>query len=563
MGTLQPLIQTFVNYFWPEEDDAIRSYVSRAIEGGLEDRDGSRDGSSTEACLQSILDDVADFLPRNSLNATVREFRTALNQLIDSLAETNTSKDQHQALPYFWMINTPASIQTDPPPRPSSPPLLPSPTVASSCMLPSTALQASATEFVPGERKGNVPISATDLSQGFSHALHITHGKDAAIKNDKNSVSWPSPCRDDDADDYENYAWCISYNDDALYYETAAVDDSVILSLLSQQFPGYSIASLKTIYEQQGSDFASTVQVLSSMENEFQYQQHQDHARDVVQRGSSTHTKKFDLQHEEFPSLGRPGPGTAALLINNTHSSSSNGKNSSSNSVPWLSDGYASKVKHAASLPTSSQQQQRGEYGRSVNVVERQGASQGMASHSSAPAPIWESQGIQKYETGLSIAEQYRDLRQDARDHARLRNQCFQQATQAFLAGNKALAKELGQKGRMHNETMHALHAEAAKEIFQQRNRSLVSSHSTGSTNAIPILDLHGLHVREAIHHLDEAIQKLRKQSRGAPTLRVVVGVGQHGSVPSRLPSSVKNALNEWGLMHREVYAGLLEVKLT
>ena len=44
------------------------------------------------------------------------------------------------------------------------------------------------------------------------------------------------------------------------------------------------------------------------------------------------------------------------------------------------------------------------------------------------------------------------------------------QATQAYLIGNKALAKELGAKGRHHSDQMKAAHAAASETIFQQRN---------------------------------------------------------------------------------------------
>ena len=44
------------------------------------------------------------------------------------------------------------------------------------------------------------------------------------------------------------------------------------------------------------------------------------------------------------------------------------------------------------------------------------------------------------------------------------------QATQAYLIGNKALAKELGAKGREHSDKMKAAHAVASETIFQQRN---------------------------------------------------------------------------------------------
>ena len=44
------------------------------------------------------------------------------------------------------------------------------------------------------------------------------------------------------------------------------------------------------------------------------------------------------------------------------------------------------------------------------------------------------------------------------------------QATQAYVAGQKALAKELGSKGRWHADQMRAAHSSASQAIFSQRN---------------------------------------------------------------------------------------------
>lgn len=59
------------------------------------------------------------------------------------------------------------------------------------------------------------------------------------------------------------------------------------------------------------------------------------------------------------------------------------------------------------------------------------------------------------------------------------------QATQAYLVGNKALAKELGAKGRHHSDEMKAAHAAASENIFQQRNlRSAASAVSNKNGEA-------------------------------------------------------------------------------
>ena len=59
------------------------------------------------------------------------------------------------------------------------------------------------------------------------------------------------------------------------------------------------------------------------------------------------------------------------------------------------------------------------------------------------------------------------------------------QATQAYLVGNKALAKELGAKGRHHSDEMKAAHAAASESIFQQRNTRNASSAVSNKNGAL------------------------------------------------------------------------------
>lgn len=47
---------------------------------------------------------------------------------------------------------------------------------------------------------------------------------------------------------------------------------------------------------------------------------------------------------------------------------------------------------------------------------------------------------------------------------------CAGQATQAYLEGDKALAKKLGASGRWHAAQMSKAHQLASEEIFRQRN---------------------------------------------------------------------------------------------
>lgn len=258
---------------------------------------------------------------------------------------------------------------------------------------------------------------------------------------------------------------------------------------------------------------------------------------------------------------------------------------------------YASRARAAAALPDQPRL--------------RSGSKQGGATPAGpAPAPIWEQrEGVQRYATGAEVAREYAQLRADARDHARLRNACFQQvralgrvlggssrsvhtaacavatrhqmsllglthcspllqATQAYLAGNRALAKELGAKGRWHSEQMHAAHAAAAAETFSRRNPGAAASLGGGAGGGAAgagcqTVDLHGLHVSEALGVVEDLVVRLQGRGGSGPQrLRLVVGAGTHGAVPARLPAAVRRWLQDQGLRFSEPYAGLLEVRL-
>ncbi|KAI3846684.1 hypothetical protein MKX03_029147 [Papaver bracteatum] len=171
-------------------------------------------------------------------------------------------------------------------------------------------------------------------------------------------------------------------------------------------------------------------------------------------------------------------------------------------------------------------------------------------------APAW-------LETGDSVANLYSESREAARDHARLRNAYFEQARQAYLVGNKALAKDLSVKGQLHNMHMKAAHEKAQESIYRQRNPD-IQAYGRGQERMI---DLHGLHVSEAIHRLRSELNVLRSAARNADQplqVYICVGTGHHtkGSrTPARLPVAVEQyLLQEEGLDYTEPQPGLLRV---
>mmetsp|Transcript_46670 Transcript_46670/g.89137 ORF Transcript_46670/g.89137 Transcript_46670/m.89137 type:complete len:241 (+) Transcript_46670:408-1130(+) len=169
-------------------------------------------------------------------------------------------------------------------------------------------------------------------------------------------------------------------------------------------------------------------------------------------------------------------------------------------------------------------------------------------------------------ETGAAVGNLYQDVRADARDHARLRNVFFQQATQAYQVGNKALAKDLAFKGRYHAEQMKAAHAHASEAIFAQRNGvSPMAMHpSSGGGNQPLLIDLHGLHVAEALAFLRQRVGEWRAYGQRVH-VHLLVGTGHHTRgtrTPARLPAVVEDFLRSESLRYSEPQPGLLDVHI-
>ncbi|KAH0969729.1 hypothetical protein GBA52_028325 [Prunus armeniaca] len=99
-------------------------------------------------------------------------------------------------------------------------------------------------------------------------------------------------------------------------------------------------------------------------------------------------------------------------------------------------------------------------------------------------------------------------------------------ARQAYLIGNKALAKELSVKGQLHNMHMKEAHGKAQESIYRQRNPVAPEMQGNGRAQE-RMIDLHGLHVSEALHVLKHELSVLRSTARaGEPGLLVYICVG-------------------------------------
>jgi hypothetical protein len=90
-------------------------------------------------------------------------------------------------------------------------------------------------------------------------------------------------------------------------------------------------------------------------------------------------------------------------------------------------------------------------------------------------------------------------------------------------SGNKALAKGLSKQGHDYNAKMKNLHFLAASEIFEARNPA-------SQLYMDRMMDLHGLHVAEAVEFLTQMLPKLADE--GVDSIYLVTGSGHHSKGP-------------------------------
>ncbi|KAG4197665.1 hypothetical protein ERO13_A05G037900v2 [Gossypium hirsutum] len=348
------------------------------------------------------------------------------------------------------------------------------------------------------------------------------------------------------------------------------------VDFLASQFPGFAAESLAEVYFANGCDLNLTIEMLTQLELQVD--------GGFNQNLNSKTLSAPNLSTMDFPALtvsdGQSGPPkyTGDDLQHSASTYRSSDKDNllmfkTSSSLPSRGAiDFASAVRKMASQDSGMWKYDRN--GSADSTVGSSRSSNGSAnSYSAAPgrgvyanrlqtrgsarsAPVW-------LETGDAVGNLYSELREEARDHARLRNAYFEQARQAFLIGNKALAKELSVKGQMHNMHMKAAHGKAQESIYHQRN-PVPLENFRGQERMI---DLHGLHVSEALHMLKHELSVLRSTARAADQrlqVYICVGTGHHtrGSrTPARLPVAVQRyLLEEEGLDYTEPQPGLLRV---
>ncbi|KAE9585665.1 hypothetical protein Lal_00009989 [Lupinus albus] len=379
----------------------------------------------------------------------------------------------------------------------------------------------------------------------------------------------------------------LTYNDNSTHgflndilCDSGIVDEASLnpLEFLASLFPGFASESLAEVYFANGCDLHLTVDMLTQLELQVE---------DSFNQQTSKALSAPNLTAMDFPALTSPnGQITSAKYATDNAQQSGNpylssGKDKlmfrTSSSIPSRGAiDFASAVRKLASQDSGIWKYNRNGSGdastgssRSLNVLA--GACNGVQGKgnfgdrsqnrgSARTAPVW-------LETGDSVANMYSELREEACDHARLRNAYFEQARQAYLIGNKALAKELSAKGQAHNTHMKAAHGKAQESIYRQRNPVGPQMLQVNGRGHERMIDLHGLHVSEALHVLKHELSVLRRMARAAEhrvQVYICIGTGHHtrGSrTPARLPIAVQRyLLEEEGLDFTEPQPGLLLV---
>ncbi|XP_043810710.1 pentatricopeptide repeat-containing protein At4g33170 [Manihot esculenta] len=361
--------------------------------------------------------------------------------------------------------------------------------------------------------------------------------------------------------------------------QLAIVDDTDMnpVEFLASQFPGFAAESLAEAYFANGCDLNLTTEMLTQLELQ-------------VDGGFNQNMKSKTFSASNPSALDFPAPpiqngpskyaGDGLQQSGNPYGSSDKDniplfKSSSSITSGGGAVDFASAVRKLASQDFGIWKYDRNDSAdsavgpsRTSHVLARSyssGNGRGIytdrvRNHGSSNAvPAW-------LETGAAVANMYSELREEARDHAQLRNACLEQARHAYLIGNKALAKELSVKGQLHNIHMKAAHGKAQETVYRLRNPVGPETQTEGWGHE-RIIDLHGLHDSEAIYVLKHEVSVLRSTARAAEQplqVYIHVGTGHHtrGSRTSaRLPITVQQyLLEEEGLDYTEPQPGLLRV---
>ncbi|ENH64502.1 NEDD4-binding protein 2 [Fusarium oxysporum f. sp. cubense race 1] len=255
-------------------------------------------------------------------------------------------------------------------------------------------------------------------------------------------------------------------------------------------------------------------------------------------RPSSRHqTREPDISapalddNDAFPSLG-----SASIKQGKKHHGKRGGHGHShkENNAP---NSLADIVKMSPSPTPVRPDLKRGLGRNGSSTVARNG--ENSAAAQAIPSP----KHIPWLETGERANKAYLKARQEAIKHGGLRNKFLQSAAQAWNRNDARAAKALSLRGQSENDLMRKAHREAAKELYEERNR--------GNSNGLELyVDLHGLHPEEAVEYLEKVLMENGRESQ---PIYAITGSGHHSkNGKDKVGRAIRNFLNEWRYAYRE-----------
>ncbi|KAI5366687.1 putative Zinc finger, CCCH-type, Smr domain, Smr domain superfamily, protein suppressor of sable [Septoria linicola] len=146
-------------------------------------------------------------------------------------------------------------------------------------------------------------------------------------------------------------------------------------------------------------------------------------------------------------------------------------------------------------------------------------------------------------ETGEKVNQAYMKARQEAFKHGGLRNKFLQSAAQAWNRNDARGAKALSLRGQNENQLMREKHREAARALYEERNKSLAAGKEL-------YVDLHGLHPEEAVQYLSDCLKEQMKSTR---PVYAICGTGHHSkNGKDKVGKAIRAFLNDWRYAFRE-----------
>ncbi|KAL6704730.1 hypothetical protein ACN47E_007651 [Coniothyrium glycines] len=167
----------------------------------------------------------------------------------------------------------------------------------------------------------------------------------------------------------------------------------------------------------------------------------------------------------------------------------------------------------------------------------------GSRENSAAAQAIPGPQHIPWLETGEKGNQAYLKARAEAFKHGSLRNKFLQSAAQAWNRSDSRAAKALSLRGQSENNLMREAHREAARILYEDRNKDSDSSKEL-------YVDLHGLHPDESVTYLENILLKHNSSSR---PVYAITGTGHHSkNGKDKVGKAIRGFLNEWRYAFRE-----------